>query len=119
MLHTSRARKHRCVCFIHHQILSQTVLAVGGVFTGRLSDRILKKWRKRRGGQWVPEDRLRGAIFGAVILVPASILCSGLVTYFIRGKFGLALNFVCLFFNGIGVSTPSFSVDYIASSLVP
>ena len=65
----------------------------------------MKKYRERRSGEWVPEDRLRGAIFGAAVLVPGSILASGLVTYFVRGNLGIGLNLVCLFFNGVGVST--------------
>ncbi|KAF7980134.1 hypothetical protein HWV62_39569 [Athelia sp. TMB] len=77
---------------------------VGGVFSGRLSDYMVKKWRKRRGGEWVPEDRLRAAIFSSAVLVPASVLCSGLVVQFVGGTLGLVLSLLCLFFNGMAVS---------------
>ncbi|KAF7983021.1 hypothetical protein HWV62_24660 [Athelia sp. TMB] len=78
---------------------------VGGVFSGRLSDYMVKKWRKRRGGEWVPEDRLRAAIFSSAVLVPASVLCSGLVVQFVGGTLGLVLSLLCLFFNGMAVSS--------------
>lgn len=78
--------------------------SVGGIFTGRLSDRMVKKWLKRRGGEWVPEDRLRAAIFSSAFLVPVSVLCSGIATHFVGGIPGLVLNLVCLFFNGLSVS---------------
>lgn len=70
---------------------------------GRVSDIIVVRWRKRRGGEWVPEDRLRGTLYGACIFVPLSVLCSGLVTHYIGGTLGIVLNLVCLFFNGLGV----------------
>jgi hypothetical protein len=61
------------------------------------------QWRKRRAGEWVPEDRLRGTLFGAGFLVPVSVLCSGFITHYVEGNIGLTLNLVCLFFNGLGV----------------
>jgi hypothetical protein len=69
-----------------------------------MSDKVLVKWRGRRGGVWYPEDRLRAAIPGALFLVPLSVLCSGLLTQFVDGKIGLFLNLVCLLVNGLGVS---------------
>ena len=60
-------------------------------------------WREKRGGKWVPEDRLRATLSGALVLVPVSILVSGLVTEYVRGWPGITLNLVCLFFNGVGV----------------
>ncbi|GJE88175.1 MFS general substrate transporter [Phanerochaete sordida] len=83
---------------------------VGAPLSGWLSDRIIVKWRKRRGGTWVPEDRLRAALSGAAIMVPCSVLFSGLVTQFVPGRLGLVLNLGALFVNGLGVDfvlTPS------------
>ena len=71
---------------------------------GHISGRLVTKWRKRRAGEWVPEDRLRGTLFGAVFLVPVSVLCSGIITHYVGGKVGLALNLICLFLNGLGTS---------------
>ncbi|KAJ6555231.1 major facilitator superfamily domain-containing protein [Mycena sp. CBHHK59/15] len=76
---------------------------VGAPFAGALSDHLLIKWRARRGGTWVAEDRLRGALLGAALLVPLSILASGIITHFVDGPRGLVLNLVCFFINGIGV----------------
>ncbi|GBE82904.1 MFS general substrate transporter [Sparassis crispa] len=76
---------------------------MGAPIAGRISDKIVVKWRTRRGGRWVPEDRLRATVLPALVLVPCSILFSGLTTRFVAGRVGIALNLVCLFMNGIGV----------------
>ncbi|KAF7362156.1 MFS general substrate transporter [Mycena venus] len=76
---------------------------IGAPLAGMLSDRIVIKWRKRRGGDWVPEDRLRGALFGGATLVPLSIVFCGLITHFVPGPLGLSLNLFCFFLNGLGV----------------
>ena len=76
---------------------------VGAPLAGRLSDRVVIAWRKRRGGVWVPEDRLRATLWGAAVLVPMSILLSGLTTQFVPGTLGIGLNLVWLFMNGVGV----------------
>lgn len=84
-------------CDIRHPV-------VGAPLAGALSDRQLKKWRARRGDIWVPEDRLRATLFGAAVLVPCSILLSGLLTEYVHGTLGLVLNCLCLFMNGLGVN---------------
>jgi MFS family permease len=94
----------------HVLTLSTTV---GAPLAGRISDRLVKKWRKRRAGEWVPEDRLRGTLFGAAFLVPVSVLFSGLITHFIEGKVGLGLNLICLFLNGLGVSFPNLKLLHV------
>ncbi|THH13705.1 hypothetical protein EW146_g6541 [Bondarzewia mesenterica] len=93
---------------------------IGAPLAGRISDIIVVRWRKKRGGVWVPEDRLRGTLAGALFFVPLSVLCSGLVTRYIGGNLGILLNLICLFFNGIGVDfvlSPSaaYNVDIIHS----
>jgi len=92
---------------------------IGGMLAGLISDRIVIKWRDRRGA-WYPEDRLRAALPGALMLVPISVLCSGLVTQYVGDTIGLLLNFVCFFINGIGVDivlSPSavYNVDVMRS----
>lgn len=81
--------------------------SVGGPIAGRISDHIIVKWRKARGGVWYPEDRLRGTLVGAGVFVPLSILFSGLLTQFVPGTLGLTLNLLCLFINGLGVRASS------------
>ncbi|EIN08118.1 MFS general substrate transporter [Punctularia strigosozonata HHB-11173 SS5] len=93
---------------------------IGAPLSGHISDQIIKRWRKRRGGEWVPEDRLRAAVFGAMVLVPGSILSSGLIMAYVDGIPGIVLNLVMLFANGIGVDlvlTPcaSYMVDVVHS----
>ncbi|CAK5262229.1 unnamed protein product [Mycena citricolor] len=90
---------------------------LGAPLAGWMSDRIVIKYREKRGGVWVPEDRLRGSRIGAATLVPLSVLGSGLVTqYGPDGMLGLALNLCCFFVNGVGVDTvlapnSAYSVD--------
>lgn len=91
--------------FMHPEgFQSSQCIVVGASFAGRISDTIVVRWRKRRGGVWVPEDRLRATLGGALILVPMSVLGSGLATQFVEGRLGLIINLVCFFANGIGVS---------------
>lgn len=78
---------------------------VGSTYAGRLSDQLVIAWRERRGGVWVPEDRLRATTFGGLVLAPLSIIGSGVITQFADASLAmLLLNFFCLFLNGIGVS---------------
>ncbi|PFH53524.1 hypothetical protein AMATHDRAFT_171409 [Amanita thiersii Skay4041] len=93
---------------------------IGAPLAGRISDKIVVKWRERRGGIWYPEDRLRATLPGALFFVPLSILLSGLITHFVSGRIGLILNLVCLFANGIGVDivlspSVSYTVDVLHS----
>ena len=69
---------------------------------------MIKKWRKKRGGKWVAEDRLRAALFGAIWLLPLSMALFGVANAYIDGPLGLVACFFCLFINGIGVSFQRF-----------
>ncbi|KAH7924084.1 MFS general substrate transporter [Leucogyrophana mollusca] len=93
---------------------------LGAPLAGRLSDVVVKRWRKKRKGEWVPEDRLRATFIGGLILVPLSVASSGLITTFVDGPVGLGLNLLCLFTNGLGVDfvlSPSwaYGVDLLHS----
>ncbi|KAF8802956.1 MFS general substrate transporter [Phlegmacium glaucopus] len=76
---------------------------IGSPTAGYLSDRLVVYYRKKRGGEWYAEDRLRATLPGALLFVPLSVLFSGLLTRYVSGTPGLVLNLVCLFMNGIGV----------------
>ncbi|KAJ3532387.1 hypothetical protein NM688_g7431 [Phlebia brevispora] len=76
---------------------------IGAPISGAMSDRIIINYRKRRGNQWIPEDRLRTTTPGALVLVPLSILLYGLTIHYVDGTLGLVLICLCLFMNGIGV----------------
>lgn len=80
---------------------------VGALTVGRYSDKLVVQWRAKRGGKWYPEDRLRAAIPGALVITPLSVLLSGLFITYVPGKLGVTLNLLCLFLNGIGESLPS------------
>ena len=69
---------------------------------------MIKKWRTKRAGKWVAEDRLRAALFGAIWLLPLSVALFGVVNAYIDGTRGLVVCFVCLFMTGIGVSFQRF-----------
>jgi hypothetical protein len=74
-----------------------------------MSDKIIIRWKERRGGVWYPEDRLRATIPGALILVPFTMIFTGLLIEFVPGKLGLILNLICLFVNGFGVRVAIFA----------
>jgi hypothetical protein len=80
---------------------------VGAPVAGRFSDVVLRNWRRKREGEWVPEDRLRAVYIGGLILVPLSLVGFGLVTTYVEGTLGLVISLVLLFINGFGVSDPS------------
>ena len=82
---------------------SRSANSVGAPLAGYLSDRAIVVWRERRGGVWVPEDRLRAAIWGAAFCVPVSTLAAGLTMKYVPGLPGIAIMLVCLFLNGVGV----------------
>ena len=70
-----------------------------------MSDAIVIKYRQKRGGQWIPEDRLRATMLGSLALVPVSVLMSGFISQFVEGsRAAFVLNLLCLFANGLGVS---------------
>ncbi|KAI0039965.1 MFS general substrate transporter [Auriscalpium vulgare] len=76
---------------------------IGAPLAGRISDHVVVSWRKRRGGAWVPEDRLRAAFASALVLVPLSVLLAGAVMQFVEARVGAVLVMICLFLNGLGV----------------
>jgi hypothetical protein len=89
-----------------HFLIYETGLigfAVGAPISGVISDRLIVKWRKKRNGAWMPEDRLRGTLVPAATCVPLSILASGLVIRYVDGRLGLILNLISMFFSGLGV----------------
>ncbi|KAG2128833.1 major facilitator superfamily domain-containing protein [Suillus cothurnatus] len=92
----------------------------GALVAGPLSDIVVKRWREKRRGVWRPEDRLRATWIGGLIMVPLSIGASGLITTYIGGPIGLALNILCIYANGVGVESVlnpinSYNVDMMHS----
>ena len=79
-------------------------LLVAAPLSGHISDRIVVYCRKKRGGEWCPEDRLLVTLPGALTFVPLSVLISALLTEYVPGTFGLMLNLICLFISGFGVN---------------
>ncbi|KAG7086356.1 hypothetical protein E1B28_002316 [Marasmius oreades] len=76
---------------------------VGAPLAGWLSDRVLRKMLKKRGGVWCPEDRLRPTLLAAAVFVPLSVLGVGIIAHYVPGPLGLTLIMICFFFNGLGV----------------
>ena len=89
--------------FYRNTIPLLKVIVVAAPLAGRLSDNIIIRYRKSRGGVWYPEDRLRATIPGALFLVPLTMIFTGLLIEFVPGKVGFILSLVCLFINGLGV----------------
>ncbi|KAF9460890.1 MFS general substrate transporter [Collybia nuda] len=93
---------------------------VGAPLAGRISDKLVVRYRERRGGVWYPEDRLRVTVFAAATFVPLSSLFFGLLHKYVGGTVGLVLNLICLFMNGVGVQmvlgpTSAYLVDIMHS----
>jgi MFS family permease len=93
---------------------------IGAPLAGKISDQAVVRWRAKRKGVWVPEDRLRATVVGAGLFAPMSVLLSGLITNYIPGTLGIVLNVIVLFINGIGVDltlSPSaaYGVDVLHS----
>lgn len=92
--------------------------ALGAPIAGRISDRVIVRWREKRNGCLVPEDRLRAALPGALIFLPIPVLLSGVFTHYVSGTLGLVLNMLCFFISGIGadvIMTPiaAYNVDIL------
>ncbi|THH29030.1 hypothetical protein EUX98_g5165 [Antrodiella citrinella] len=81
---------------------------LGAPIAGKLSDMVVVRMRAQRGGVWVPEDRLRVTLIGASLMIPLSILGSGIFITYVDGTPGIVLNLICLFVNGLGVCTRLF-----------
>lgn len=77
--------------------------SIGAPLAGSISDHLLIKYRARRGGIWVPEDRLLITLLGAWFVVPVSVMVCGWTTVFVGGTKGLVINLMGMFFNGLGV----------------
>ncbi|KIK93003.1 hypothetical protein PAXRUDRAFT_146036 [Paxillus rubicundulus Ve08.2h10] len=103
-------------CFLPHTIGN----LLGAPAAGRLSDLALQKWRRKREGEWVAEDRLRAVYIGGLILVPLSLVGFGLVTTYVEGTLGLVISLMLLFINGFGLDfvvliVNSYSIDLLHS----
>ena len=90
------------------QSFSPSMRKVEASIAGRVSDLMIKKWRKKLAGKWVAEGRLRTALVGAMWFIPPSIALFGIAKAYIDGTPGLMICLVCLFINGIGVSFRGF-----------
>ncbi|KAF4618476.1 hypothetical protein D9613_010062 [Agrocybe pediades] len=75
----------------------------GAAIVGRISDRTVISWRKKRGDVWYPEDRLRAALLPFALIIPSTLVLFGSANQFIDEKLGLCICLICLYFNGIGV----------------
>lgn len=88
---------------------------MGAYISGHLSDKAVIAGRKRRGGEWVPEDRLLATIPGALVIAPLSVLIFGWTVRFIPGTTGLIICLFAIFFNGLGVRTRLPSLKFTLS----
>ncbi|KAH8100312.1 MFS general substrate transporter [Cristinia sonorae] len=80
----------------------------GAPFGGRFSDMVVIKMRQRRGGVWVPEDRLRITLHSISLVAPLCLLLCGVFVTYVEGTLGIVLNLTMFFING-------FRVDFILS----
>jgi multidrug resistance protein len=95
----------------------------GTFFGGRWADHVVKKWIRKRGGQRVPEDRLRSCLVALGVVIPACMLLYGwsiekevggiplpVIVMYIQGVAQLfcfpSLNTYCLV-SGVSFNIPS------------
>ncbi|XMA12925.1 hypothetical protein WAI453_005716 [Rhynchosporium graminicola] len=72
---------------------------LGTFFGGRYADYITIKWKAKRGGTRIPEDRLRSAIPFMGVVIPFCMLIYG---WSIEKRFGgIALPVIMMFFQGV------------------
>lgn len=93
-------------CSIRLRFSSDKILTVGAPIVGRISDRAVVKWREKRGGVWYPEDRLRAGLLPLALYAPIPLILFGLANKYVDGTPGLVICLICLFANGVGVSSP-------------
>ncbi|KAF2462437.1 major facilitator superfamily domain-containing protein [Lineolata rhizophorae] len=73
---------------------------VAGTFVGgRWADHIVKRWIGKRGGQRVPEDRLRSCLSSMGVVIPACMLIYGWSIE--KEKGGVPLPVVVMFIQGV------------------
>ncbi|KAF2084682.1 MFS general substrate transporter [Saccharata proteae CBS 121410] len=71
----------------------------GTFFGGRWADHTVKKWIKLRGGERVPEDRIRSALPALGVVIPACILIYGWSIEEAKG--GIPLPVIVMFVQGV------------------
>jgi hypothetical protein len=76
---------------------------ISSATSGYISDILVMRGKRLRGGVYSPEDRLKASWPGLILLLPMSVLGYGLTTAFVRGRLGVGLNLFWLFLNGLAV----------------
>ncbi|KAG7693506.1 hypothetical protein KL929_000516 [Ogataea haglerorum] len=93
-------------------------LLLGGPIGGRFADFTVKRWIKKRGGERIPEDRLRSATYSLGFVMPVFMIIYG---WSLQKKVGgMALPIVSMFFYALGQtiafpSINSYCVDCLPS----
>jgi len=70
---------------------------------GKYADYTLKRWKAKRKGVYIAEDRLRAAIEGGCFVLPLCIIALGWTVEKASGKGGIAACVLLLFFDGVGL----------------
>ena len=78
-----------------------TGFLVGSVVGGKLSDRTVKRWIKRRNGVRMPQDRLNSGLATLLGVLPISVLIYGWTLEMEKG--GMAVPIISAFFGGLGL----------------
>lgn len=76
---------------------------IGAPLGGKISDKIIIRWRDYRKGVWYPEDRLRITLPAALYAAPLSVAICAFSIAYVPGPVGLCICLFGLFVNGIGV----------------
>ena len=74
---------------------------IGSVLGGKLSDRAVKKWIRRRNGVRLPQDRLNSGLATLFLVLPAGTLIYGWTLQEEVG--GMPVPIISAFFAGVGL----------------
>ena len=72
---------------------------LGTLFGGRWADRTVRKWIDKRGGERVPEDRLRSCLVALGVVIPCCMLVYGWSIE--KAKGGIPLPVIAMFIQGV------------------
>ena len=94
-----------------------TGFLVGSIVGGRLSDRTVKRYIKKRNGLRLPQGRLNSGLLTLVGVLPVATLVYG---WNLQEKVGgLALPIVCALFGGAGLMGSFYGLNTYTAEVLP
>lgn len=90
---------------------------IGSVLGGKLSDRAVRKWIRKRNGVRLPQDRLNSGLITLVLVLPAGTLVYG---WTLQEKVGgMPVPIIAAFFAGVGLLGSFNGLNTYAAEVMP